>query len=74
MHATTHPPLLQQRSREAEEQRGKGSDTCLLLELLMNSIQRILDGDALQIASRDLESEREMQVDALDGRGRQVFL
>lgn len=44
----------------------------LLLELLVDSVQRILDGDALHIPSSHLQSQWEVQVNLLDGRIDQV--
>jgi len=40
----------------------------LLLELLMDSIQCILDGDTLQVPCSHLEPKWEVQVDLLDWR------
>lgn len=42
--------------------------TYLLLELFMNCVQSILDGDAFEIPRSNFESQREMQVNLLDGR------
>lgn len=43
-------------------------DTYLLAELLVDSVQRVLDGDAAQVPRRHLQAEREVQVDLLDRR------
>ena len=37
-----------------------------LFELLVDSVQRILDGNALHVPCRDLEPQREVQGDLLD--------
>lgn len=41
-------------------------ETCPLLELLVNGIHCILDGDSLEVSCRHLQAEREVQVDLLD--------
>lgn len=46
----------------------------LLLELLVNSIHGILDGDALEIASGDRQAQWEDQVNLLDRRSDKVQL
>lgn len=43
-----------------------GGATYLLLELLVDCVQRILDCHALQIPCNDIQSKREMQVNLLD--------
>ena len=40
----------------------------LLLELLVNGIERILDRDTLHVPRSDFEAEWEVKVDLLDGR------
>lgn len=42
------------------------SATYPLLELLVDSIQCVLDGDALHVSRMDLKAEREVQGDLLD--------
>lgn len=49
-------------------------DTYLLPELLINSITGILNRDALQVSRRNLQSKREVKVDLLDWRDREVLL
>lgn len=43
-------------------------ETYLLLELLVDGVQRILDGHALEVSRSDLEAQREVQVDLADQR------
>lgn len=44
----------------------------LLLELFVDGIQGILDGDTLQIPGGDLQTQGEVQVNLLDGWGDEV--
>ena len=46
----------------------------LFLELLVDSVHGILDGDAFEIAGGHLQAQREVQIDLLDGRLDEVQL
>lgn len=43
----------------------QGYSTYLLLELLVDSVKRVLDCDSLEITSSHLQPQREMQVNLL---------
>lgn len=50
-----------------------------LLELLVNGIQRVLDGDTLHVSRADLKAEREVESDLLDlgyaqGQGQECWV
>jgi hypothetical protein len=46
----------------------------LLLELLVDRVQSIFDGDAFQVPGCHFQSERKVKVDLLDGwRGKHLF-
>lgn len=41
--------------------------TYLLLELLVDGVQSVLDGDTLEVAGTDFKAKGEVEVDLLDG-------
>jgi hypothetical protein len=54
---------------------GKASrEACLLLELLVDCVQRILDCDTLEVTSSDRQTQWPYQVNLLDRWGHQVHL
>ena len=69
--ARRQPASGQQYSQETPLSRFLSAATDFLLELLMDRVQSVFDGDAFQVSGSHFQSERKVKVDLLDRRGSQ---